>query len=184
MNDLSRIAAILLSFFVGSAAHAQTPENNRLHILERGIYEAQTDWTREPASRLWRVYNVRLRKATSNIPMRRHLRFGFRYILQGAPHGGSVAVDLVTRYPAPGLLDPKTQLWRTESRYRVDLIIGVPRYREFQFVEDEEFVPGIWVFEFWQGDRKLGEQLFCVWADDGIGRPAEFEVKACEAATS
>lgn len=183
-GTVSSATALLSALLLGSAAHAQTPKIEHVHILERGIYVARTDRSRAPADGLWPVFDVRLSKATSNIPMRRDLRFGVRYALRGTPHGRPVMIELVTRYPEPGLLDGSTGLRRTESRHQIEVSVGIPRYREFQFVEEEEFVPGIWMFEFWHGDRKLGEQHFCVWPDQGINRPAEIDLEACHATTS
>lgn len=178
------MTVIAIFVVASSGAHAQAPTIEGVRILEQGIYEAQTDRSRQPTNGVWPVYDVRLNKATTYIPMRRHLRFGFRYVLQGAPPGRAVTVELVTRYPAPGMLDPKTQLWRTESRYQLEMRVGVPRYREFQFVEDDELVPGMWVFEFWQGTKKLGEQHFCVGIDDEITRHAEEDHMPCHATIS
>lgn len=181
--DLRKLMVIAILVIPSSGAHAQAATVRGVRILEQGIYEAETDRSRQPPNGVWPVYNVRLSRATTNIPMRRHLRFGLRYVLQGAPHGEPAAVELVTRYPAPGILDPRTQLWRTESRYQLKVRIGIPRYREFQFVEDDELVPGMWVFEFWQGARKLGEQPFCV-GINAITRHAEKDHEPCHATIS
>jgi hypothetical protein len=162
-----------------SLAGAQPLRIDRVQILERGIYHAQPDMTRGRVNNPWPVRDVRLITATSDIPMRRHLRFGVRYILLGRPSGAPVAVDLVTRYPAPGRLDPTTKERRLESRYQLTIPIGGTRYRDFQLVEDEEFIPGIWVFEFWSGARKLGEQSFCVFDPDTTsGGPPAGEICA------
>jgi hypothetical protein len=183
-NSLRRLTVIVTLVITSSAAHAQAATLQGVRVLEQGIYEAETDRSRQPANGVWPVYNFRLSKATTSIPMRRHLRFGFRYVLQGAPHGKPEEVELVTRYPAPGILHPQTQIWRTESRYRLEVRIGIPRYREFQFVEDNELVPGLWVFEFWQGARKLGEQHFCVWINDEITWHAGKDHEPCQATVS
>ena len=132
----------------------------KIVVLERGIYEAQTDSASQAAEGVWRVHEPKLVASTVIIPMRRPLRFGFRYTLQGPP-GQPVAVELITRLPAP-LLRNDSKVLPSERRYRLEMRVGLLMYRDFQFVEDEELVPGIWLFEFWRSGRKLGEQRFCV----------------------
>ena len=114
-------------------------------------------WTRPVAS-------ARLLRAATNIPARLGVRFGFRYALQGSPVGARVPIEIVMRYPHPGI--PRNGRLVSEHRYSVEMPIGAPQYTDFQFDEPEELVPGIWVMELWSADRKLGEQQFCVGSVD------------------
>jgi hypothetical protein len=40
--------------------------------------------------------------------------------------------------------------------------IGAVAYNGYTFDEDWELVPGTWIFEVWEGDRKLASQSFDV----------------------
>jgi hypothetical protein len=152
---------LIAALVAGGTAFAQPHESYKLQILQKGIFDAQAV-SHAPVSGIWRVQNPRLVKATSNIPLRRNLRFGLRYLIAGSGGRHSVPVELVTRYPPPGLLDRATGEHRLESRHRLEITTGVVLYRDFQFIEEEEFVPGKWVFEFWIERRKVAEEAFCV----------------------
>jgi hypothetical protein len=54
------------------------------------------------------------------IPARKSLKFGVRYIVNGATAGSSVELKLVTRFPEAGLLDPTRGV-----RYRENELVGV-----------------------------------------------------------
>lgn len=154
---------LIAALVAGGTAFAQPHESYKLQILQKGIFDAQAV-SHAPVSGIWRVQNPRLVKATSNIPLRRNLRFGLRYLIAGSGGRHSVPVELVTRYPPPGLLDRATGEHRLESRYRLEITTGVVLYRDFQFIEEEEFVPGKWMFEFWIERRKVAEEAFCVFS--------------------
>jgi len=48
------------------------------------------------------------------------------------------------------------------NEYEITGRAGMRAYREFQFDQSWEIVPGEWTFEFWHGKEKIGEQKFCV----------------------
>ncbi|MDE5455616.1 DUF3859 domain-containing protein [Bradyrhizobium sp. CSA112] len=152
---------LLAALVAGGTAFAQPHKSYKHQILQKGIFDAQVV-SHAPVSGIWRVQNPRLVKATSNIPLRRNLRFGLRYLIAGSGGRHSVPVELVTRYPSPGILDRATGEHRLQSSHRLEITTGVVVYRDFQFIEDEEFVPGKWVFEFWIEGRKVAEEAFCV----------------------
>lgn len=148
-----------------AAAPAESQHVDRVVILERGIYQAHAvDSYRQPGAlgAINRLRDIRLVRGTTNIPARRSTRFGLRYVLEGSPRGAAVEIKLVTRFPEGGLREPDSDRSRLKSEYVLPVEIGKRNYREFHLYEDWEFVPGVWIFEFWHGDRKLGEQAFCV----------------------
>ena len=176
------IAGISVVSLACVSATAQPAKVDHVRILERGVYDAHTDDRRGLIDGRRVVHNPRLIRSTINIEMRKGTRFGFRYVLQGAPQGHRFTMDLVTRYPSPGMFDQKANVWRRETRYKLEVHVGVPRYREFQLVEKEEFIAGPWVFEFWLDGRKLGEQQFCLSDAEEASRRAE--APQCQATIS
>jgi hypothetical protein len=134
-------------------------------VLERGIYAAVDEGrpiARGSLGPVSSVAHVSLIESTELIPGRRTLRFGLRYVVEGPARGRSVDLKLVTRFPDAGLLDPATGVRHTASEYTIATRIGIAAYREFQFHQPWEIVPGQWTFEFWVADRKIGSQQFCV----------------------
>lgn len=164
-----RILAILAIFAMssvalGPAASAE-PIADKVVVLDPGIYQAVTAGPHRTFSTLGPVAGVRnetLVASTTTIPARKSLRFGLRYVVQGAAHGDHIDIQLITRFPDPGLTNPAIGTNITESQYSVRTVIGTVRYREFRFDHFWEIIPGEWVFEFWHGGRKIGSQKFCV----------------------
>lgn len=134
-------------------------------ILERGIFRATSDHppiAESSFGSVAKVRNVALVQGTTTIHARKSLRFGVRYTITGSPAGAPVDIRLVTRFPEVGLLNPATGVRHDKSEYTIRSAIGTPAYREFTFDQAWEIVAGEWVFEFWQGDRNIGSQSFCV----------------------
>ncbi|MDT9702363.1 DUF3859 domain-containing protein, partial [Streptomyces sp. P17] len=92
-------------------------------------------------------------RSTTTIPARQSLRFGLRYVVEGAPAGARVELRLVTVFPEPGLLDPASGVRHYESEYTIRGSIGTQAYREFMFDHTWEIVAGEWIFEFWHDGR-------------------------------
>jgi hypothetical protein len=73
---------------------------------------------------------------------------------------------MVTKFPRAGLHDPQTN----ETIYRNETVvtrsIGKLHFRSYTLEEQWELVPGVWTFELWSHDRKLGEQSFTLIASD------------------
>jgi hypothetical protein len=159
------IAALLL--VIGPmGATAQSLRIDRIEILETGIYRAKVERREEAPDTLSGALNIlhRVEKVadTTTIPARVGTRFGLQFRLVGEPEGGMVEIRMVTRFPNGGLRNPKTQQLRHQSEYVVNGVIGESRHRSFTFDDSWEAVPGSWVFEFWQGQHKLAEQVFNV----------------------
>jgi hypothetical protein len=108
------------------------------------------------------VGDISLVSATTTIPARIGVHFGFYYTVTGAPNGATVQVRYVNRFPGPGLKNPATGETTHEEDYNQDVSIGDSNYKGWTFDHDYELVPGTWTFEIWYGDRKIGEQSFDV----------------------
>ena len=166
----------LFSILASSVSQADKHRVDRISVLERGIFHAQSSRAPIGHSRLGPVTKVRevsLVRSTTTIPARKSLRFGLRYVIDGVPAGAKVEIKLVTRFPEAGLLDTITGVRHHESEYTIPHIVGAPAYREFRFDRSWEIVPGEWAFEFWHGGRKIGMQKFCVLDTDTGPREAD-----------
>lgn len=160
--------AIFLTCMFLTPTYAQGLRLHGVVVAEKGIYRADASVV-ESATGVRRVRNAKLVQATTDIPARLGVRFGLRFALQGVPIGAPAKLELVTRFPRQGLVQhPGGVVF--EHRYVVEVNVGVPQYRDFQFDEHYELVTGRWVFEFWHSGRKIGEQRFCVYdTDSGRG---------------
>jgi len=156
----------LVLAFVGCSTlttYAQVASGIEVQIVERGIYRAETvKKTDTPGTTgaINTVQNVRLITNTTSVVGHIGVRFGLRYIVQGPM--SDVDVKLVINFPLAGLRNPQTQEVFFHSEYIIAVPTGVARYWEYQFEYEWEIVPGLWHFQFWHRDQKLGEQRFCV----------------------
>src|ERR1700760_380622 len=110
-KKMARLMLALGAFFglMLGAAHAQTVE--RIDVTEFGIYTADT--TRivsAPQSTTGIAQHVsassiKLAKATTTVPGRIGVRFGFRYRIVG--EGQSVTLRRIVHIPEPGVHNPE-----------------------------------------------------------------------------
>jgi len=162
---LCAAGAVLFAFLSVSAGLSDEFRVDGVRGLERGIFHASSGDRPIAQSSLGAVANVRnasLVQSTTTIPARKSLRFGLRYVIEGAPAGARVELRLVTVFPEAGLLDPASGVRHHESEYSIRGTIGAQAYREFMFDQTWEIVAGEWMFEFWHDGRKLGSETFCV----------------------
>ena len=165
----SRWAAANAALFVMSflsMATAQADSVRILYVLEAGIYKADTANNVPIAGTTGLVNLVRdveLLERTTNIPARRGVRFGLRYLIEGVP-GTTIDIKFVVLFPSAGLRAPVTGQRHVRSTHSKFMAVGIPLYREYQLEHDWEVVPGTWRFEFWHSGLKLGEQAFCLYS--------------------
>lgn len=156
---LSALAGFSISF-----ANAQSNAIQRIHVVERGIYRADTiNRTDAPGTTgvINKVQNPRLISSTATVLAQVGVRFGLRYVPLGAT-GTDVRLKLVITFPPGGLRNPGTGQVAFQSELMVTVPTGATHYWEYNLENEWEVVAGVWTFEFWQHDRKLGEQRFCV----------------------
>jgi hypothetical protein len=153
----------LFSALVNMAA-AQTSRLERIHIVDRGVYRAETIARAERRGQESIINTVRaprLVNDTKAIVGQVGVRFGLRYIAVGTD--GGAQLKLVIKYPPSGLRDPATGRFSFESELNVRPTPGAINYWEYHFEHDWEVILGQWVFEFWIDDKKLTEERFCVY---------------------
>lgn len=153
---------------------AEAPTVGRAEVVWAGLYEAQVAGNLEQpdtaSGRTNELMNTRKIKSTTTVDGRLGVSFGLEYVLAGSPVGASVPVTIVVVLPKEGLLNPAKgeptyrEQWRPSPKP-----IGARNIVGYTFEQPWEVVPGLWTFEIWSGEQKLGEQSFCVLTE----RPAE-----------
>jgi hypothetical protein len=151
------------------AAWAQETPIAEARLTWYGVYQAGRDAIVKDDSALHgaRIVSTGIEPPKINsdrIPARLHSRFGFGFVLSGAPPDGIFRLRYVRNFPADGMTDAKTgeRHFSEESELDIradekDMFVG------YSFDEADELVPGLWSFEVWDGDRKLFEKSFTVY---------------------
>jgi hypothetical protein len=154
------------SLVLPAPTHAQTPQVDRIEIVETGIYGVETTKltpsSDTAAGYLGTVDDIKLMKSTTTIPAEQGTNFGVRYKIVGVPKGAGVEIRLVTKLPTQGLHNPKTGEITFRNDLMVERTIGDVHFRGYSLRNNWEAVPGVWTFEFWYKDQKLAEQKFNV----------------------
>ena len=144
---------------------AQTPRIDRVVVKTVGIYEATSskpdvEEQGAAAGSKHQTLSYKFVKFGTSIPIRKHIRFGFQYVVEGVPSGAIVSLRQVTIFPAPGLHNPaRGQTWARDD-FMMKSKIGQIERTGYGIDDDWEMVPGTWTFQLWDGNRKLAEQSF------------------------
>jgi hypothetical protein len=162
-----RIALSLIFLLLASAdAWAQAPQIGRIDITAYGIYTANTQSQEAApntaAGTVSILSDIQHAATTQTVPAQQGVRFGFNYVVVGAPAGAIVPLHMVTVFPPPGLANPATQQTKSQSEYDTSAAIGTPSYKGYQLTDLWEVVPGVWTMQVWSQGRKLAEQKFTV----------------------
>jgi hypothetical protein len=147
-------------------ACAQVPQVDRIDVVEYGLYTANTDSRRaEPntaTGTVSMISNIQHAVTTLTVPAQQGVRFGYRFVVAGAPAGAAVPLHMVTVFPPPGLTNPATQQLKARSEYDVTVPIGTTEFRGYNLTNDWEVVPGIWKIQVWYQGQMLAQQEFTV----------------------
>ena len=153
------LLSLVLLVAISNAASAQTIQ--RIDITDVGIYELKVTGTIAAPGTVagvrTGVSSAKLVEATTTIPGRLGVHFGFRYKIIGQT-GRDVLLKNVTLIPQPGIRDPNTGKTTVRSGFSVNQKIGIDADRGYTFDNPMEIVTGTWTFELWDGDRKLVSQ--------------------------
>jgi hypothetical protein len=159
--------SIVLLLLSPIGAHAQAPSIDRVDIVEYGLYTASAE--RRPVAApgtatgtVTPLSNMQHTATTRTVPAQLGVRFGFGFIVVGAPLGTQVSIHSVTIFPSPGLRDPASSQPKTRSEYDWSTTIGEQSFRIYTFDSDWEIVPGVWTQQLWYQGRMLAEQKFTV----------------------
>ena len=156
-------AALMALASAFGSANADEVRVDGMRVSAFGIYREKLDRL-EPSSKtamgyLRIVTERELLQKTETICARLGVTFGFDFKIEGAPTGMPLALKAVTRFPPPGMVNAKGERF-TQNEYDGRVLIGAPNSRSFTFEEPWEMVPGIWIFEFHDQSRKIGEKSF------------------------
>lgn len=158
----------LLSFLflavLSGAAGAQTIE--RVEIVDFGMYDIgqkmkPTGAFDTAAGVVNGVSHIKLADATTTVPARLGVHFGFRYKIIGSAKG-TAKLKIVTLIPDPGIRNPNTGRTTVRNEYVEARPFGSTQYAGYSFDNPWEIVLGTWTKEIWDGDRKLASQNFNV----------------------
>jgi hypothetical protein len=158
---------LVFAFLLAAApALAEDVRVDRIDVLDRGIFDItigeQTPDASTPTGVASAVDSYKNIEATTEIPGRLGLEFGFQYVIVGAPAGAEVPVEITYTFPAPGIVDPADPKPVLESRITRSKKIGETIYLGYGFENEWEIVPGTWTFAVSYQGKELGEQSFTV----------------------
>ena len=152
----------LLALFFGASAAAQNA--TRVEVYEYGLYELGPPLGEyAPPNMGYRhetVSDIRHLETTRIVPGRIGVSFGVRYRIQGNGIGFPVPLKLVLKFPPQGLYSHEYRDTLYVDETETIEILGSDSYSGITFDDQWEIEPGIWTFEFWSGDTKLGEEQF------------------------
>lgn len=149
----------LLFFLMVANAFGQTPQVERIDVIEYGLFAPDRMSCQRDSRGVQRCGWINT-KTTQTVPAEIGLAFGARVRVIGAPNGSEVTLNRDWLYPKAGQHPPAPN----PAAYRMDrtftATIGDTALIVYTLDNPWELVPGPWVLEFWSGDRKIGSQSF------------------------
>ena len=166
-----RFLISLLALVLGlGAAQAQTI--NRLEITDFGTYKVEPGNKRKNAEGLKMMVTpgVEHLETTTTIPARIGISFGVRYKVVGEPDNAEVTLRKVISFPPPGLQPSRGKIM-PQSESKVETMIGETVADLYTLEDNFELVPGVWIVELWDGERKLLVQSFVLEKPEAPAKP-------------
>jgi hypothetical protein len=172
----------LYALILAGAAQAQTID--AIRFSNAGIYRFETERLENAPNSIkgyFRIVkNMQLVERTERIPAAVGVSLGVNFDIVGQPNGTPVTIRFITRFPPPGLRDPKTGTVHQMSVNDRQFRIGDFSFRSYSFDEEWEIVPGVWSLEFWYEGKMIAAQKFevvkaesPVQSDRGADAPAD-----------
>ena len=166
-----RFLISLLALVLGlGAAQAQTI--NRLEITDFGTYKVEPGNKRKNAEGLKTMVTpgVEHLETTTTIPARIGISFGVRYKVVGEPDNAEVTLRKVISFPPPGLQPSRGKIM-PQSESKVETTIGETVADLYTLEDNFELVPGVWIVELWDGERRLLVQSFVLEKPEAPAKP-------------
>lgn len=151
--------------FTVADAGAQTPQVERIEVVDYGIYTAEIISSQRDAQGLLQntSSNVQHVQTTRDVPAQIGVRFGFRFRVVGSPSGAEIRLKKITIFPPGGLLNSPSAQPISRSESTITATVGDEvRYTAYKFDEPWELAAGRWTIELWQDDQKLLSEDFTV----------------------
>src|SRR6185295_14205561 len=153
-----RYILAVIAFFMGMVHGCQTGKIDHVDVLWRGIYTSDTVGSRDlpgsPSGKRKIGENYKTILMTRSIPMKLGTQFGMKYIVAGEPQGSRARIKIVILFPQKGLRNPANPKTFYRQEYEVWKTIGEETYTGYGFDHDWELVPGPWIYQVWDGNRK------------------------------
>jgi len=102
-------------------------------------------------------------QSARQIPLRKGVTFGLRFVPHKLPDGQWAELDVITVYPKPGVRPPDSDKIFASNLAQILANSGKASPTNlylYQLTEDWELLPGTWRFEFYSQGRKIDEQTF------------------------
>jgi hypothetical protein len=149
---MHKLHAFLLAVALGATFPMQAAADITVRLEEFGVYRIEG----RP--------NVRaeLLRTTDRVPLQLGTTFGVSVSVHGPNDDRERTLRKITRFPPPGLTDPRTGRTRPYSETLVTVRVGQMPRSLFTFDHAWEMVPGVWTIEYWLGEEKLAEKQFTV----------------------
>lgn len=150
---------------IGSVSYAADMTISAVEIVGYGIFTARSverdrrSTASSPAKDT--VEGVHFVEFTNDIPGKLGIGFGFQYIINTSPKGGSIDVTTVIIFPEGGLVDPRGRVYERSSE-KQQVPIGRKIFYGYGFDEPWEIVPGEWIFQVWHRKAKIAQKKFTV----------------------
>jgi Domain of unknown function (DUF3859) len=173
------ILSIIASLLTSSATYAQTPQVEGVRFADYGIYTVDREIQGRDVLGINRAAasNVRHAATLRTIPAQIGTTFGFRYTVIGRPHAAPIELRQVVIFPSPGLSPSSLSKPIMQDEFLLQTRVGETSYASYTLEDAFELVAGNWIFEIWQGDRKLATQTFRL--EKRVGAMSN-ECEACE----
>ena len=164
---MKHLAIACWLFILAAPARGQEPRIDAFEIVSVGTYEVDSVSTERDSDGVLQhaVTNVRQIAGTTTIPLRLGVTLGIQYRIVGAPDGALVPLRRVYRFPPPGARPPGSPAPLALSSAPDRVTVNATFAATYTLEEPWELMPGRWVLEIWDGDRKLGEQAFTLVGD-------------------
>jgi hypothetical protein len=99
-------------------------------------------------------------KRTNQIPQRKGIKFGIRFVINGPSSGKKISTTI--RLLHPKITSPKTGKASTVSSYKTEHTIGKIHHVGYGYDTEGSMPPGKYVFQILHKDKKILEQVFLV----------------------
>jgi hypothetical protein len=163
--------ALLPPLLGASPAFGQLPENSpgkseiAAKNVQCGLVASRADGRLagvSPTGPVSNRKNFHLVEATKEIPAKRGVEFGVIYTLKTYLGTGTTPVRVVFTYPEAGLRNPRTGKTSFSNENTFAKKYDAEQMESYTFEEDWELVPGKWLIQVFDRQKKLAECVFKV----------------------
>lgn len=148
-----------------AAAAAQAENATQLDVYEFGTYRSapgvEVGKTRAGFSHK-HIEGIELIESTRVVVAQLGGAFGFRFRAMGNRPGSAVPLTIVVHFPPDGMMSGDGKTAVTGDEYVENAIVGDDEFLTWKFDNRSDLVPGVWVIEIYEGNKRLTEQPFKV----------------------